>query len=91
MVVGKDVDSKDQTATMDKMDTGDKMDTKNEIEIQDEAEEDNVPTNVEPIICTTCGTNKKVVEEKKVIIPKDALVDVKHRVSMFLLLGLTYT
>ena len=83
MVVGKDVDSKDQMVTRDKMDTGDKMDTKNEIEIQDEAEEDNVPTNVEPIICTTCGTNKKVVEEKKVIIPKDALVDVKHRVSIF--------
>ena len=83
MVVGKDVDSKDQMVTRDQMTTGDNMDIKNEIEIQDEAEEDNVPTNVEPIICITCGTNKKVVEEKKVIIPKDALVDVKHRVSNF--------
>ena len=86
MVVGKDVDSKDQMVTRDQMDTGDNMDTKNEIEIQDEAEEaeeDFIPTTEEPIICSTFNTNKKVVEKKKVIIPKDALVDVKHRVSIF--------
>ena len=82
VIVGMDVDSKDQMVTMEQMDTGEKMDIKHEIENQEEAEEDIAPTTVEPIICSTCSTNKKVVEKVKIIIPKDALVDVKHRVSI---------